>query len=87
MKKLFQDFQTHSVCGWWKQEVPGQADMSCLLNYYSAAHQKQSFRRLRACSTRAARHGLVWMQRTGTLSCASSWYKTFGMGAGCGVRS
>lgn len=28
MKKLFQDFRNHSVCGWWKQEVPGQADMS-----------------------------------------------------------
>ena len=64
VKKLFQDFQNHGVCGWWKREVPGQADVSCSLNYYSAARQKQSFHRLHARSTCAACDGLVSTWRT-----------------------
>lgn len=91
VEKLFQNFQTHGVCGRWKGEAPGQADVSCSLHYYSAAHQKQSFHRLCAHSTRAAAMG--WYQRRGpapgpgALGCASSCCETFGMGAGCGVRS
>lgn len=43
VKKLFQDFQNHGVCRRWKREVPGQADVSYLLNYLR--RQKQSFHR------------------------------------------
>lgn len=64
VEKLFQDFQNHGVCGQWKGEAPSQADVSCSLHYYSAAHQKQSFHRLYAHSTRAASDGLAPTQRT-----------------------
>lgn len=63
VKKLFQDFQNCGVCRRWKREVPGQADVSCLLNYYSTSHQKQSFHWWRAHSTLAACNGLVLTRR------------------------
>ena len=56
---------TPGVCGRWKREVPNQADMSPSLNYYSAAHEKQSFHRLRAHSVRAACDGRLSTWRTG----------------------
>lgn len=78
VKKLFQDFQNQGVRGWWKREAPGQADVSSMFDDYSAARQKQRVQRLHA------HNGLVSRHRT--CSGASSCYKTFGMGAGCGVH-
>lgn len=49
MRELFQDFQSHGLCGWWKQEAPSQDDMSCSLHCSSFAHQKQSVDRLCLC--------------------------------------
>lgn len=42
-------FQSHGLCGWWKQEAPSQDDVSCLPYCSSFAHQKQSVDWLRLC--------------------------------------
>lgn len=31
MRELFQDFQSHGLCGWWKQEAP--ARLMCLVHF------------------------------------------------------
>lgn len=49
IRELFQDFQSRALCGWWKQEAPSQADVSCSLHCSSFDYQKQSIRWLCPC--------------------------------------